>query len=53
MQLSGEHLNLEVLKIIGGPPQESVPNAVDKQNGASNHYLMVNRKLCWKFQNIR
>ena len=37
MQLSGERLNLEVLNIIGGPPQESVPNAVDKQNGASNH----------------
>ena len=52
-QLSGERLNLEVLKIIGGPPQDHIQHAMDTQNGAGNHYFTVVRKLCWKFQNIR
>ena len=52
-QLSGERLNLEVLKIIGGPPQEHIQHAMDTQNGAGNHNFTVLRKLCLKFQNIR
>ena len=53
-QLSGERLNLEVLEIIGGPPQvHNIQHAMDTQNGANNHYFTVARKLWCKFQNIR
>lgn len=48
-----ERLQVEVLKLVGGPPDSFVQHALDTQDGISNHYFAILRKILSRYHHIR